>query len=395
MHMEGRKALFVFLSLPLLLLAGCGGTGPAEPPAEKPTAQPAEQAPEPFTVEVKEISKHGNAMLAVTFEEMKAHGLEVGDTITVTVGDNTFDMPVGTGYTDVDTGGMLCRFDTEDGVVSLAVNMGSFAAETGMGVKETVEEEPGYTWTLTVPRVTLALKEKKGYLDEYNVRNLTRTNAREDYPELTEEEFANFRAVSATGIGEGILYRSSTPVEPALGRNEYAMAATEAAGIKTVLNLDDSVETMESYPAYPGSYYSRCALINPEMNYDFGSEEFSRKVKDCLLFMTENEAPYLIHCKEGKDRTGILCALLECFMGASYEEVAADYMLTYRNYYGVTREDAAYGVILKNNLEKTLCGIFGIGSLAGADLSAQAAAYFRSLGLTDGQLESLRAVLRS
>ena len=31
----------------------------------------------------------------------------------------------------------------------------------------------------------------------------------------------------------------------------------------------------------------------------------------------------------------------------------------------------------------------------GADLSAQAAAYFRSLGLTDGQLESLRAVLKS
>ena len=39
-----------------------------------------------------------------------------------------------------------------------------------------------------------------------------------------------------------------------------------------------------------------------EMNYDFAGKEFGQKVKKSVLFITENDGPYLIHCKEGKDR---------------------------------------------------------------------------------------------
>ena len=47
------------------------------------------------------------------------------------------------------------------------------------------------------------------------------------------------------------------------------MAVTEKAGIRSILNLDDSVEKMKESSAYPGSYYSTCSIFNPEMNYDF------------------------------------------------------------------------------------------------------------------------------
>ena len=43
---------------------------------------------------------------------------------------------------------------------------------------------------------------------------------------------------------------------------------------------------------------------------------------------------------ESKDRTGYVCALLEGLCGASYEEMAADYLTTYANYYQVTSENA-------------------------------------------------------
>ncbi len=55
--------------------------------------------------------------------------------------------------------------------------------------------------------------------------------------------------------------------------------------IRSVINLDDSIEVMQSYETFPGSYYSRCAVVNPEMTYDFGSAEFDEKVRESILFI--------------------------------------------------------------------------------------------------------------
>ena len=407
-----RKAAVITVVLLLLLaLAGCGKAGAApaavevtaEPtpvaaaePAEEETAPSAdadeEAASETVMIPIREITKRGNVILETTFDEMNAHDMEVGDMVTVFIGDASFDMPIGTSYTDVDTGNMLCRFDTEDNEVALGINMGAFATESGLAEKQTIDEDPGYRWDAIAEQIGFALKEKKGYLDEYHVRNLARSNERGDYPDLTDEEFANFRAVEATGIRENRLYRSSTPVEPAIGRNEYAMAAMEKAGIRSVVNLDDSAEEMTAYETYPDSYYSTCAVINPEMSYDFTSPEFNEKVRDSIVFITENQGPYLIHCKEGKDRTGILCAILECCAGASAREIEKDYMLTYRNYYGIEPGDELYDIILKN-LTRPLCGMLQVQDLEAPDLKEKAAEYLLSIGLTQEQLNTLTAKL--
>lgn len=386
-------------ALAALLLAGFWGCGK---PAAQPALDQAEAAPavtaeveapkegeEPaFLIPIREITKRGNVILDTTFEEMKAHDMEIGDILTVRFGETVLDMPVGTSYTDVDTGCMLCRFDMEDNEVALGINMGAFASESGLAVKQTMEEDPGYRWDAVADRIGFSLKEKKGYLNEYNARNLTRTNERADYPTLTDEEFANFRAVRANGIRENWLYRSSTPVEPAIGRNEYAMAAMEKAGIRTVVNLDDTAEEMKGYDTFPNSYYSRCQVINPEMSYDFTSADFAEKVRVSAAFLAENEGPYLIHCKEGKDRTGILCAILECFAGATAEQIQADYMLTYRNFYGIEPENELYDITLKN-LIRPLCGLLQVDDLSAPDLQEKAAAYLLSTGLTAEQLSAL------
>ena len=361
----------------LFIVSGCHGTNKT------------------MTIKIKDIRKHGNLILDTTFEEMNAGGIEVGDIITVYIDDRGYDLPVGTSYTDVDGGEMFCRFDLEDNEVGLAANYGSFAEMTGAAEKQTIEEEPGYKWVSKVNEVKISLKEKKGFLDEYKVRNLTRTDVRDDYPNLTDEEFANFRAVSVKGIKDNILYRSSTPIEPAIGRNEYAMAAMEKAGIHTVINLDDSVDTMKNYSTYPGSFYSKCAVINPEMNYEFTGKEFGEKVRQSVLFITENDGPYLIHCKEGKDRTGILCAILEYFAGAAADDVNRDYMTTYYNYYNVQPEDTAYGIILNNNFVKTLSTLFEVDDLEKADLQEEAEQYLRAIGLTSEQLTVLGEKLKS
>ena len=352
-----------------------------------------QKAAAPFTVGFTKIKKSGNVMLDTTFDEMKANGIEVGDIITVQVSDQVFELPVGTSYTDVDVGCMILRFDTEDNEIALAINMGSFASEAGIGEKLTIDEDPGYRWNLFVTEVGIALKEKQGYRAEYDARNLTRTNVRADYADLSLEDFANFRAVKVTGMRENILYRSSSPIDPDLERCEPVMQAMENAGIRSVINLSDSEAAMTAFEAFADSFYSRCSVLNVEMGYDFLSAEFGEKVKACVLFLIENDGPYLIHCKEGKDRTGMLCAILECFVGASVTEVKEDYMSTYRNFYHVEQGDATYDIILKNNLEKTLCALFGVEDLETANLLEKAGSYLLSIGLTAEQLDALSAKL--
>ncbi len=160
---------------------------------------------------------------------------------------------------------MVCRFDTEDNEIALAINMGSFASETGIGEKQTIDEDPGFQWNLFVAEVGIALKEKQGYRAEYDARNLTRTNARTDYAALSDDEFANFRVVKAAGVRENTLYRSSSPIDPDLERCEYAMRAMENAGIRSVINLGDSEAAMAAFDAYADSFYSRCSVLNVEM----------------------------------------------------------------------------------------------------------------------------------
>ena len=61
--------------------------------------------------------------------------------------------------------------------------------------------------------------------------------------------------------------------------------------------------------------------------------------------MLSNEPPYLVHCNEGKDRAGMTIALLEALSGATMDEIIADYMESYENYYGVEKGTEQYALI--------------------------------------------------
>ena len=103
----------------------------------------------------------------------------------------------------------------------------------------------------------------------------------------------------------------------------------------TVINLADSENEMEQYEGFDTTYYAGCDIIALDMGMDYHEEDYRQKLADGLRFIASHEGPYLIHCNEGKDRTGFVIALLEALMGADADEIAADYMLTFYNYYGL------------------------------------------------------------
>ena len=322
---------------------------------------------------------------------MEDAGYSFGDMLTVTIGDQNIDMPFGSSYSDVDSGCpvLICRDDGED-VLRLTVNMGNFAAQYLQGVLDEEKGEWSFpketTWPLTA---TISMKEKGGYYDEYLLHRLSYTNAREDYPNLTDEEFGNFREVTTTGMGKGILYRCSSPISPEIGRNAYVDQALRDAGVTVVMNLTDDAQKAESYEGFKDSYYAATDYISLNCGMDFTTDSFCSKLKEGLEFFAGHPGVYAVHCLEGKDRTGIVIALLECLMGADLQEVVDDYMITFYNYYGVTRDDERYENIADSNISKTLKNLFGVSDLESQDLQKCAGEYLAGIGMSSEDIEAL------
>ena len=325
-------------------------------------------------------------------------GFSWGDIVTVKFLDKELDLPVVPTYHYVDSGNpaIIVEKDADGkptGYVSMAINMGNFATTYGIAEKHTNADKTWY-WTamegVTFPiEVKFEMKEAGGYMAQYLLHDLNRTNNREDYADLTDEQFANFRVITTTGMGENILYRSSSPVNPELGRNTYADKAAEAAGVKTFVNLADDATKAAAYEGYAESYYSKQNVVFLNLGVDFTEQSFKDGLADGLRYMVEHEGPYLVHCTEGKDRAGYVSALLECFMGAKYTEVYSDYMTTYENYYGVEFGSEKYVAILESNIVKSLKNAFGVDNLETADLKKEATEYLKEIGLTDAEIAKL------
>ncbi len=345
-------------------------------------------------------SKYGNLNVDATTEDFFKAGFNWGDIVRVRFLDRELLMPVVPNYSYVDTGtvAVIATKDAEGkptGALQLAINMGDFTSTYGIATK-TTNPDKTFFWTekegVELPvHFLFSMFAKDGYRTEYLIRDLNRTDNREDYKALTDEQYANFRKVRTTGMTN--LYRSSNPVNTEIGRNVEADAAAKAAGITVVMNLADDRASAEARAEFAGSYYSTCKVIYLGLGVDFDAPEFKSGLAEGLRFFAENKGVYLVHCKEGKDRAGFVSALLECLKGATAQEVVEDYMITYFNYYGVEKGSEKYNAIKASNIEKILAKAFGVNDIYTADLVARARNYMLGIGLSNAEIDALSANL--
>ena len=347
-----------------------------------------------ITTTIYDISKHGNLILYMYGSDLFDKGFEHGDIVEITIGDKKWDVPICTNYSDVDNGSAVLRATAATDGVVLAINMGDFATTAEIASKTVIEEDPGYRWDYLMEstfQIKIAMKEEGGYREEWLIRQLVRTNERADYSHLSDEAFANFRVIETTGMGKGVLYRSSSPINPGLGRNTYADKAAMDAGIMTVVNLADASNTYEGTENF---YYSTCQVTYVNLGMDFLSEANLSGIAKGMRFIINNDGPYLIHCNEGKDRAGFASALLECLMGATLDEVIDDYMITYYNYYGVEKGNEKYNAVVNNILIKLLNETFKVDDVYKANLVQEAEAFLiEDAGLTADEVAALKAKL--
>jgi len=388
----------------LLLLSGCCFSRSETKKETKEEPQPVNKVyPQP-KAEISETDRRGNLILNLSVQELNDEGYEAGDVITVSINEATYDMPIGLMINEVGSKEDICLFENQSGsndIVKLVSKDDSFFFKAGLGEVELTGEDPGYRvqWKDSDQAVSvfISMKEKQGSSSDYpNDESVyERTCSRDDYPHLSDEEYANFREVKTSGMKKGILYRSSSPLNPKLNRNHEADEAIRNAKVHTVVNMADYTNGIKRYDSYEESYYQTCNIIALNMSTNFDNEGFEQSLVKGYRFIIENEGPYLIHCSEGKDRTGFASAILECLMGGNASEIVSDYMKTYCNYYGIKLGTAIYNRIAERNIKKDLAKAFNIESIYEADdLSACAEDYLLRIGMSEEEIGLLKKKLQ-
>ncbi|MBO4406316.1 MAG: tyrosine-protein phosphatase [Clostridia bacterium] len=251
-------------------------------------------------------------------------------------------------------------------------------------------------------KANISLAEQGKFLDIQNARDIHYEDDRSLF--ASDAVFANFRCVSAGSMKDGVLYRSASPCDNQHNRAGYVNDLIAEAGVKYIVNLSDNDEKIQGYigkedfrSPYFLSLYERGDVIPLALNMNFSSDDFKAKVVAGFTAMTEHEGPYLVHCTEGKDRTGFVCMLLEMLCGATYQEIVDDYMITYDNYYRITKEKdpARYTAIVDTVLVPMMQSVVGEGGAdpAEADLAGCAESFLKNAGMTGDAVNALRARL--
>lgn len=252
-------------------------------------------------------------------------------------------------------------------------------------------------------KVSITLKEKGKYLATQEALSQSYSLERSEYS--SDEEFSNFRALKGGSLKDDFIYRGTSPFDNSRNRAEITDALLKKNSIKAIVDLADGEEDMNAYKAdttysfpYSESLYEAGDVILLSMGSGYSSEPYMQSVAQGVRHMLSKSSPYYIHCMEGKDRTGFVCTLIEALTGATYEEMKADYMKTYENYYKVTeaKDPEKYKAIVSlyfDSFCEFLHGESDVSKLKTASYAEDAKGYLKKGGLSEEEISSFLALI--
>ena len=365
------KALFFVLVSLLILVTSCATN---DIPVEEPILKG----------KITSYNEFGAAMLDFQEVDMEKAGFTLGDIISITIDDKEIVMPYYDGFY-TRNGEYLCvAYPTYPSVCFTANNVGLPPELTGL---------EGHA-------VTVRMKEKGGSLDVQTALSMKYSNNRNDYPLISDAAYANAHAVSAGKIASGVLLRCSSPFCNDINRAYYVSEFLKQEKAKTVLNLAYTEEKMLIYdmPPYSRTLWEEGDVIICPLKADPTADDFNNRLIAALKELLSRPAPYAVHCMEGKDRTGYVCALLEGLCGATYEEMVTDYLITYSNYFHITpaKDPDICNALVSLRLNMCLmyyAGVSDEAQLPNVDYAKAFSDFLLSHGMSRQQLDALIQVL--
>ena len=378
---KAATAISIVITAAASVLAGCSGIELSISPSSSVTES--NSAIRVDNVPIMRDPEFAYASALVEPKDFEAMGFEFGDSVDISF-SNGFcltDIPYYNGYYAKIGKPLVCLYPGYE-YPAIAYSGGpSLYDEHHLSENDTV---------------CISMHEKGKYLTVQNSLSLVYSNDREDYS--SDEEFANFRVMKGGALKNDYLYRSASPCNNQYGRAPYVSSLMEGEEICHVLDLADTEEKTASYCAdgtYDISYwrnvYENDGVCELGMNASFFSDEFKSHVADMFRYVINEDGPFLIHCTEGKDRTGFVCFVMEVLADFSLEELEDDYMLTYKNYYNISKsEDMRFYKAVKevkfDDYIENICQVDTIEDLAEEQLHDSVVTYLISSGLTEDEI---------
>ena len=382
--MEKRKRILVLLIVALAAIAfiavGCGSMDGGEG---------TETNKKSITAVVNKDAKFDSADLNLNEEDFTNAGFALGDSLDIEFsnGETLTDVPYYNGYYAKTGNPVVVAYPNQDYVLIAKCNADLWTP---------LKLSDGMT-------VTISLNTSAKYIAVQEALGQSYSVDRNDYS--SDEEFANFRALSGGNLKKDFLYRGASPVDNSRNRAAYANTLVEKEGIDCIIDLADLDEDMLEYFAeddfasdYAKKLYEdgRTAVLG--MSASYSKDEYKKSVVKGLKKLIEVGGPAYIHCLEGKDRTGFVCMLIEALAGASYDEMCDDYMTTYKNYYNISENETPdrYNAVVNLYFDGFMEYISGeedpntLHEMSYVDAAKQ---YLKDGGMTDEEIDKLIALI--
>jgi len=206
----------------------------------------------------------------------------------------------------------------------------------------------------------------------------------------------------------GRILRAAIPYPP----DPQDISSLFSYGVRAVVDLRGDYEAA-AYPsvfcAHPNFRYRHVSLyeINPAVIaegktlwsvYERSVREYSQNYAAALRALLELNAPTVVHCFLGKDRTGILCALLLALAGVSPEDIVADYQVSavYLRPFYAKEATAENGLMWETHQEHLGSPAENVTRLLQfwTDNFGGAAGYAKSIGLSADEIERVSQLLK-